>query len=95
VSFPRNSPFQDFSIANASGASEELFPEVPWDGSIERFIFNPNAAGDIWVNLFGGVAAANTAGSIRLAPYEGWSGAGTGQVNVIAAAGADITAGQR
>lgn len=92
---PPSSEPRDHSIANASGASQNLFPSVPYASITERFIFNPNASGDIWVNIFGDAAAANTAGSFSIAPGQGWSGAVTGEINVVAALNADITAGER
>lgn len=94
MTYPKAGPATNFS-KDLSGASEQLFPEVLWNTISERFIFNASAGEDLWFNPFGGEAAFTTAGSIKLAPGEGWSGAITSQINVIGTAGEPVTAGQR
>lgn len=89
------SAFRDHSIASMSGASETVFEETSFSGIQERFIYNPNATGSVWINLFGGVAAANAAGSMELPPGTGWSGKATNEINAIGTASAKLTAGER
>jgi hypothetical protein len=95
VTTPQASAYTDHSIASATGASQVLFAAKAFAEVGERFVHNPNAAGDIWVNPFGNAAVANGAGSIRLQPGQTLTLTNTNEVRIIAAAAAKVTAGQR
>lgn len=86
-------PVVDRSIASLSGASQSLFPDVGADGCVERFVHNPDPANSIAINLVGGTAALNTAGSITIEPHGFWSGRVSGAITVIGTVGSGVTAG--
>lgn len=76
-----------------SGTSEALFPEVSMASIRERIIYNPNASGSFWINIYGGVAVANGSDCIEIPPGTGYS---THAVNAITIIGAgSITWGER
>lgn len=85
---------RDKSI-DLTGVSQAVFTDVGYNGMQERFIANPSAANNIWVNPFGGTAAANAKGCFLLAPGGYWSCQSVGAVNVIGTAGQACTAGER
>lgn len=89
------SAFIDRSISALSGSSELLFPATTFGSIQERIIFNPNTSNAIWINLTGGAAAANVAGSILLAAGEGITVQNTNAISVIGAPGDDVTALER
>lgn len=86
--------FREKSI-DLTGVSQPVFADVGYQGMEERFIANPSAANDIWINVFGGVAAPNAKGSFRLAPGGYYAVKTPGLVNVIGTAGQAATAGER
>jgi hypothetical protein len=88
-------PVQNRSISSLSGSSQQLFPDVGPKGVIERYVCNPSTANRVAINLSGGTAALNTAGSITLGPGGCWSGRVSNQINVIGTAGQGVTAGSR
>lgn len=86
-----------------TGASQALFDDIGTrpgqlaggvNSIVERFIFNPSATATLWVNLFGGAAAANAADCISIPPGGSWSGAIVNGINVLGVAGQAITAGE-
>lgn len=87
-----------------TGASQVLFDDIGtrqgqlaggFNSIVERFVFNPSATATLWLNLFGGVAVANGADCISLAPGAGWSGGVVNEIRVLGVAGQAITAGER
>lgn len=88
-------PILDRSIASLSGSSQQLFPDVGVHGITERYVCNPSAASSLAINLAGGTATLNTAGSITLPSVACWSGRVSNQINVIGTAGQGVTAGSR
>jgi hypothetical protein len=88
-------PIQNRSIASLSGSSQQLFPDVGPKGVIERYVCNASTANSIAINLGGGTAALNTAGSVTLGPGGCWAGRVSNQINVIGTAGQPVTAGSR
>jgi hypothetical protein len=88
-------PIHDRSIASLSGSSQQLFPDVGPKGVVERYVCNPSTASSLAINLSGGAAALNTAGSVTLGPGGCWSGRVSNQINVIGTAGQGVTAGSR
>lgn len=88
-------PIHDRSIASLSGSSQTLFPDVGTHGIVERYVCNPSASASLAINLSGGTAALNTAGSITLAPGACWSGRVSNAITVIGTAGQGVTAGSR
>lgn len=89
------SKVRDYSKAALAGTSEALFPATD-DGSInERYVHNASAANPIAINLSGGAAALNSAGSITIAAGGSWSGGVTSAITVIGTAGQPVTAGER
>lgn len=89
------SPYRNNSIAALTGASQQVFADAGYNGIEERFISNPNAANSVWINPFGGAAAANAAGSFELKAGGYWATKHTGVVNVIGTAADKLTAGER
>lgn len=85
-------PVQDRSITLLAG-SQSLFPAIDADGCVERFVHNPHATNSIAINLTGGTAALNTAGSITIAPGGFWSGRVSSAITVIGTTGSPVTAG--
>lgn len=81
----------DASISSATGSSQEALAA----DSDRRYLLiaNPNAANAVWVNPTGGTAAANGAGSFRLAAGERWEPivVPTDAINVIATAADKVT----
>lgn len=62
----------------------------------EAWVWNNDAAEDLWINFQGGTASIGGAGCIKLASYQGWSGKVASAVSVIAATTAHkFTAGER
>jgi opacity protein-like surface antigen len=88
-------PIQDRSVASLSGSSQQLFPDVGPRGVVERYVCNPSAASSLAINLSGGTAALNTAGSVTLGPGQCWSGRVSNKITVIGTAGQGVTAGSR
>lgn len=88
-------PAHSRSIAALSGSSQALFADAGPDGVEERWVHNPHASNAIAINLTGGAAALNTAGSITIAAGGFWSGAVSGAITVIGTAGSPVTAGER
>jgi hypothetical protein len=88
-------PVVDRSIASLSGSSQTLFSDVGTRSITERFVKNESAANSIAINLTGGTAALNTAGSITIAAGGFWSGRVSGKITVIGTAGQPVTAGER
>jgi hypothetical protein len=82
------------ALAALTGGQDVVFPEGAYGSLQERFVYNPNAAGSIWINPFGGVAAANASGCIEIPPGTGWSAKSTSAINALGTAGAKITAGE-
>jgi hypothetical protein len=84
---------KDKSVTGLTNASTQILASNP--GRCYLLICNTNATVDCWVSLTGGTAAANTAGSIRLAAnggsYEGTGGTfcPTNKITAISA-GANI-----
>jgi len=84
--------YTDRSIASLTGSSQSLAA-----ANANRkilFITNPGAT-EIWVNLVGGAAVANGAGSVPILPNGSIlldTSAPTGAINVIGTAGAVVTA---
>lgn len=65
---------------------------------VEAFVQNIDTTNleDLWINITGGTAAANTAGSYRLPTGTGWSGKVTSAISVVAATtGHKFSAGER
>lgn len=91
---PSSKP-RDYSLTLADGTSEQVFPNATYGSFQERFIANPNEAGDLWVNIFGETAGANLQGSFAIPPKTGWVGATTQVINVAAASALVVTAGER
>jgi len=89
-----STPLRDKSI-DLTGVSQAVFADAGYNGIEERFIANPNAANAVWVNPFGGVAAANAKGCFLLAAGGYWATKSTGAVNVIGTASEKLTAGKR
>ena len=59
------------------------------------FIYNPNASGSLWVNVLGGTAAANGAGSIEVVPGQLLPFDARNAISIIhASTGAKFTAGE-
>lgn len=86
---------QDRSITSLSGSSQQLFPDVGIHGVAERYVCNSSTSNSIAINLSGGTAALNTAGSVTLQAGGCWSGRVSNQINVIGTAGQGVTAGSR
>jgi hypothetical protein len=60
-----------------------------------RFVYNPNASGSLWVNVLGGTAAANGAGSIEVVPGQLLPIDTCNAISIIhASTGAKFTAGE-
>lgn len=87
-------PLQSTALAALTGGQDIVFPDAGYAGAQEVFVYNPNASGSIWINPFGGVAAANASGCIELPPGTGWSGTVTNSIIALGAAAAKITAGR-
>lgn len=89
---PIGGAYTDQSITNLTGASEELMPA----NANRRFLLISNeGATAIAVNMIGGAAALNTAGSITIAAGGSITldtYPPTGAINIIGTAGADVTA---
>lgn len=94
------------SIAGASvtGASQALFDDIGtrqgqlaggFNAIVERLIFNPSSSATIWINPFGGPAAANAADCLSIAPGQGIVLEVVNAINVLGVAGQPITAGER
>jgi hypothetical protein len=62
---------------------------------IERFVFNPSATANVWINPFGGTAAANAIDCIYVPPLTGWSDKGTNALTAISDAASTVNAGER
>lgn len=92
-----SSKARNFSIpgAGVTGANQVLFPDAAYNSMEERWINNPSSSATIWVNLFGGSAAANTEGSFAIPPLGAWSGKVANAIYVLGVAGQAITAGER
>jgi hypothetical protein len=86
--------WRDKSI-DLNGASQQVFPDVGYNGCQERFVANPSAANNIWVNPFGNAAVAGGKGSFLVAPGGYWSTQSTNAINVIGTNGQACTAGER
>jgi hypothetical protein len=97
MSYGASSPALSYSLAGAAvtGVSQSLFPAAAYNGFEERWVTNPSATATIWVNLFGGPAAANAEDNFSIPPGGGWSGKVSNAVSVLGIAGQPITAGQR
>ena len=79
-----------------TAAPHVVFPAQGYGECQQRYIHNPNAAGSIWVNLLGGVPAANAEGSFEIAPGGRWADAINNEVRVVfTAAAMSITAYER
>jgi hypothetical protein len=89
------SPITDRSIASLSGSSQTLFNDVGLRSITERFVHNASSANSIAINLTGGTAALNTAGSLTLGPGGFWSGRVSSKITIIGTAGQPVTAGER
>lgn len=76
-----------------SGVSEALFPAASQGSFQERFVYNPNAAGTLWINVVGGVAVANGADCVAIPPLTGTSWYHTNAVTIIGAG--NLTFGER
>jgi hypothetical protein len=88
------SAYRNNSI-DLTGASQQVFADVGYQGIEERFIANPNAANPVWINALGGAAVVNGKGSFLLAAGGYWATKHTGVVNVIGTNGDKLTAGER
>lgn len=88
-------PIRDRSIASLTGTSQTLFSDVGTHGITERYVCNPSASNSLAINISGGTAALNTAGSITLAPGGCWSGRVSNTITVIGTSGQGVTAGSR
>lgn len=88
-------PITDRSIASLSGSSQTLFNDLGTRSITERYVCNASAGSSIAINLSGGTAALNTAGSVTLAPNGCWSGKVSSKITVIGTAGQSVTAGER
>lgn len=83
---------QDRSNASLSGSSQTLLPEEAARRLL--IIHNPNATNSIAVNMTGGTAALNTAGSItipagKMVQFDEW--VPTNAITVIGTSGEDVT----
>lgn len=47
------------------------------------FVSNPSSSVTLWINIFGGVAAANAQGSFALPPLQSWGGNITNAINIV------------
>lgn len=86
------------SVARVTVTEYQLFPAVTSsEGSQERFITNPNAAGSIWVTFLDTTPAAiNGEGSFEIPPGSSWVGSVLNQVRcVFTVAAMKITHGER
>lgn len=90
-----STPITDRSITSLSGSSQQLFADVGARGILERYVCNASAGSSIAINLVGGTAALNTAGSVTLAPNGCWSGRVSNKITVIGTAAQGVTAGER
>lgn len=87
---------QDYSSTiGSTGVAQELFPQVPFASFSERFIINLSSTAYLWVNFFGDDAAADTPGSIPLAPLASLQGPVAQAWSIVGDAGTKFTAGQR
>lgn len=77
-----------------TGSSQTLFTSVTAGSIQERFIANPSA-NSIWVNMVGGTAAANAAGSFEISPGSFFSTSCTNAITVIGTSTQKVTAGER
>ena len=78
-----------------TGTSQPLFPKEEYGAINERFIYNPNAAGSFWINLYGGTAAVNGQDCVEVPPGGNWVGSTTDPMTIIGTAGLKHTAGSR
>lgn len=84
-----------FAGPTLGGASEAMFPELSEGSFRERIIYNPNATGSFWINIFGGAAAANANDCIEIPPGGGYSTHAGNAMTIIGTAAAKITWGER
>jgi hypothetical protein len=79
--------------AALSGASDTIFTVAPWGSIQERGIFNASAH-DMWWSPFG-PAAANAAGSFKLAAGEGMVLRMVNAITIIGTAADNVSAWER
>lgn len=76
-----------------SGTSEAMFPEVSQGSIRERLIYNPNASGSFWINVYGGISSANGNDCIEIPPGTGYSTHATNAMTILGSGA--ITWGER
>lgn len=86
--------WRDKSV-DLTGVSQAVFADVGYNTIQERFIANPSAAANLWVNPFGGAAVANGKGCFLLAPGGYWGSQSVNAMNVLGTPGQAATAGER